>query len=86
MTEKRREAKIIVLEKKYVWFFIGFASAVRNREYGPGSVGKRKSSILICLGMVFHKVRGGGRKQGICAGRHWEAKIIDLDMFRYGFP
>ena len=92
--------------------------AVRNREYGPGGVGRRKSSIWIslvmvfrrvreggqkqeyglgsvrrrkpsiwrCLGMVFRRVRGGGRKQGIWAGRRREAKIIDLDKFRYGFP
>ena len=42
--------------------------AVRNREYGPGGIGRRKSSIWICLGMVFRRVREGGQKQGISAG------------------
>ena len=53
--------------------------AAGNKEYGPGGVGRRKSSIWIRLGMVFRRVRGSGRKQGIWAGRHREVKIIDAD-------
>ena len=60
--------------------------AVRNKEYGPRGVGRLKSSIWINLGMVFHRVRERSQKQGIWAGRRREAKIIDFDMFRYGFP
>ena len=93
-------------------------AAAGNTEYGPGGVGSRKSSIWICLdivfrrvreacqkqgmwagrrrgrkssiwvrlAMVFRMVREGTQKQGIWARRRREAKIIDLDMFRYGFP
>ena len=57
--------------------------AAGNKEYGPGG---KKSSIRILSGMVFRRVRGGGLKQGIWAGRRREAKIIDLDTFRCGFP
>ena len=66
--------------------FLRVRGVARNKEHGPGDVGKRKSSIGIGLGMVFLRVRGGGQKQGIWAGRRREAKIIDLDTFRYGFP
>ena len=69
-----------------VWFSIGFVRAVRNGEYGPGGIGRRKTSIWIGLVMFFHMVCEGGHKQGTWAGRHRETKIIDLDMFRYGFP
>ena len=69
-----------------VWFSIGFVGPAGNKEYGPGGVGRRKSSIWICLGMAFRRVREGGQKHGIWAGGRREAKIIDLDTFRYGFP
>ena len=69
-----------------VWFSLGFVGAARNKKYGPESVGMQKPSICICLAMVFRGVRESGRKQGIWAGRRREVKIIDLDMFRYGFP
>ena len=65
---------------------MGFVKAARNKECGPGGVGKGKSSIWIRLAMVFRMVRQGGQKQGIWAGARREAKIIDLDTFRYGFP
>ena len=64
----------------------GFMGAAGNKEYGLGGVGTRKSLIWICLDMAFRRVRGRGRKQGIWAGRRREAKILDLDTFRYGFP
>ena len=79
---RRREPEIIDLDT----FSVGFVRAARNKACGPGSVGGRKSSIWIRLAMVFRMVREGGQKQGIWAGRRREAKIIDLDTFRYGFP
>ena len=48
----------------------------RINEYGPGAVGKRKSSFEIGLGMVFSRVRGDDQNQGIWAGSRQEAKII----------
>ena len=60
--------------------------AAGSKEYGPGDVGNRKSSICIRLDMVFRKVREGCQKQRIWARRRQEAKIIDLDTFSYGFP
>ena len=70
----------------WVWFSVRFVGAAGNKEYEPGGVWKRKSSIWIRLDMVFCRVRGGGRKQGIWAGRRRAAKIIDLGMLDYGFP
>ena len=61
-------------------------TAVRNKEYGPRGVGRRKSSIWKKIGMVFRRVRESGQKQGIWAGRRREAKIIDLGTFNHGFP
>ena len=37
--------------------------AAGNKEYGPGGVGRRKSSIWIRLIMVFLMVRESGQKQ-----------------------
>ena len=67
-----------------VWFSVGFVRfvrAVRNREYGPGGVGRRKSSIWIRLGMVFHRVREGGQKQGIWTGR----EASGSENYRFGY-
>ena len=48
-----------------VWFSIGFVRAVRNGEYGPGGIGRRKSSIWIGLVMVFPMVCEGGQTGNI---------------------
>ena len=60
--------------------------AAGDREYGPEGVGRRKSSMWVRLNMVFLMVRENGQKQGIWNGGRQEAKIIDLDKLRYGFP
>ena len=55
--------------------------AVRNREYGPGGIERRKSSIWIRLGITFRRVRESGQKQGIWAGR--EASVSENHRFGY---